>query len=132
MKEFRRTIIRNQTITQSGRENILQATDGVQTITINRYNNGALADIFPDNLNQRGRPEPERFFIFRHNGTPYLGRMTKDGMWCVNRNPPVTYSELIKLFGGSIMKWEYLDMVVAKSIEEKFMNGDCEDADITK
>ena len=123
MKEFRRTIIRNQTITQSGRENILQATDGVQTITINRYNNGALADFFPDNLNQRGRPEPERFFIFR---------MTKEGMWCVNRNPPVTYSELIKIFGGSIMKWEYLDMVVAKSIEEKFTNDVCEDADITK
>ena len=30
------------------------------------------------------------------------------------------------------MKWEYLDMVVVKSIEEKFMNGDCEDADNTK
>jgi hypothetical protein len=44
----------------------------------------------------------------------------------------VTYSELIKLFGGSIMKWEYLDMVVAKSIEEKFTNDVCEDADITK
>ena len=113
MKEFRRTIIRNQTITQSGRENILQATDGVQTITINRYNDGALTDIFPDNLN-------------------HLGRMTKEGMWCVNRNPPVTYSELIKIFGGSIMKWEYLDMVVAKSIEEKFTNDVCEDADITK
>ena len=97
MKEFKKTIIRNQTITQSGRENILQATDGVQTITINRYNNVGLADIIPDNLNQRGRPEPEHFFIFRHNGTPYLGRMTKEGMWCVNRNPPVTYSELIKL-----------------------------------
>ena len=132
MKEFRRTIIRNQTITQSGRENILQATDGVQTITINRYNNVGLADIIPDNLNQRGRPEPEHFFIFRHNGIPNLGRMTKDGMWCVNRNPPMTYSELIKLFGGSIMKWEYLDMVVAKSIEEKFANDDCEDAGITR
>ena len=132
MKEFKRTIIRNQTITQSGRENILQATDGVQTITINRYNNGGLADIIPDKLSQGGRPEQERFFIFRHNGTPYLGRITKDGMWCVNRNPPMTYSELINLFGGSIMKWEYLDMVVAKSIEEKFANDDCKDAGITR
>ena len=86
MKEFKRTIIRNQTITQSGHENILQATDGVQTITINRYNNGALADIIPDKLSPGGRPEQERFFIFRHNGTPYLGRITKDGMWCVNLN----------------------------------------------
>ena len=132
MKEFKRTIIRNQTITQSGRENILQATDGVQTITINRYNNVGLADIIPDNLNNRGRPEQERFFIFRHNGTPYLGRITKDGMWCVNRNPPMTYSELINLFGGSIMKLEYLDMVVAKSIKEKFANDDCKDAGITR
>lgn len=132
MKEFKRTIIRNQTITQSGHENVLQATDGVQTITINRYNNGALADIIPDKLSQGGRPEQERFFIFRHNGTPYLGRITKDGMWCVNRNPPVTYSELINIFGGSIMKWEYLDMVVAKSIEEKFANDDCKDVGITR
>lgn len=132
MKEFKRTIIRTQTITQSGRDNILQATDGVQTITINRYNNGGLADIIPDKLSQGGRPEQERFFIFRHNGTPYLGRITKDGMWCVNRNPPMTYSELINLFGGSIMKWEYLDMVVAKSIEEKFANDDCKDAGITR
>ena len=30
------------------------------------------------------------------------------------------------------MKWEYLDQVVAKSIEEKFANDDCEDAGITK